>query len=106
MSALADTTHSRSDPDLLQYFRERGLVNLNELLQLVQIIAEQAKAFVQGYIARGQLRSRRGPGLQDMFLVEECTKPEFELQKFVREGAARSGFRQYALLLLSVGRRY
>jgi len=48
------------NPDLLQYLREGSLVYLDELLQLVEIIAEQTKAFVQGNVARRYLRSGCG----------------------------------------------
>ncbi len=40
---------------LFQYFREGGLIDLDELLQLVQVIAEKLEPFVECHIYRRQL---------------------------------------------------
>jgi hypothetical protein len=39
--------------NLFENLRESSLVNLDELLQLVEIIAEKSEPFVQSHITRG-----------------------------------------------------
>lgn len=53
VSAAGQEANDRKHPDLLQDLGEGGLVDLDELLQLVQVVAEQAEPFVKGDIARG-----------------------------------------------------
>lgn len=50
-SASSQDSHSRTNNDLLQYLRESGLIHFHKLLQLVQVITEQAEAFVECDIA-------------------------------------------------------
>lgn len=68
-------------PNLFQNLRKSRLVDFNELLQFVEVIAEQPKPLVQRDIARGQLRSRGGAVLQRAALVEQGAQAEFELHE-------------------------
>jgi hypothetical protein len=61
--------------NLFQNLGESSLVDFNKLLQLVEIVAEQAEAFVQSHIAGRQL------GLQRALLVEQGSEAEFELRE-------------------------
>lgn len=37
---------------LFQYFGEGGLIDLDELLQLVQVVAEKLEAFIERHVYR------------------------------------------------------
>jgi hypothetical protein len=67
--------------NLFQNLGESSLVDFNKLLQLVEIVAEQAEAFVQSHIAGRQLGGRRSAGLQRALLVEQGSEAEFELRE-------------------------
>jgi hypothetical protein len=67
--------------NLFQNLGESSLVDLNKLLQLVEIVAEQAEALVQSHIAGRQLGGGRSAGLQRALLVEQGSEAEFELRE-------------------------
>jgi hypothetical protein len=67
--------------NLFQNLGESSLVDFNKLLQLVEIVAEQAEAFVQSHIAGRQLGGGRSAGLQRALLVEQGSEAEFELRE-------------------------
>ena len=50
MSALDQDSGSGEVKDLFQDLGERRLVNLNELLKLVQVIAEQSESLIKSKI--------------------------------------------------------
>lgn len=59
--------------DLLQDLGECGLVDLDKLLQLVEVVTEQSKAFVERDIAGGQLGCMRRPRLKGPLLVQQSS---------------------------------
>ena len=67
--------------NLFQNLGESSLIDFNKLLQLVEIVAEQAEAFVQSHIAGRKLGGRRSAGLQRALLVEQGSEAEFELRE-------------------------
>jgi microcompartment protein CcmK/EutM len=90
--------------NLFQNLRESSLVDLNKLLQLVEIIAEQAEPFVQSHVARRQLGGGRRAGLERALLVEQGSEAEFELREKKIVRAMRLGWnREIAFSLTHFG---
>lgn len=58
-------------PNLLQNLGKSRLIDLDKLLQLVEIAAEQTKPLVQSNVSGGELRGRVGANLQGVLLVEQ-----------------------------------
>lgn len=65
--------------DLLQDFGESRLVDLNELLQFVKIVAEETEPFIESHVAGRELRRGCGSRLETSLLVLESAQTKFEL---------------------------
>jgi len=105
-SQLQSHEQSHNKPtNLFQNLREGSLVDLNKLLQLVEIVAEQAETLVQSHIAGRQLGGGRSAGLERALLVEQGSEAEFELREKKIVRAMRLGWNRVVIRLISYALR-
>lgn len=71
--------HQKGATHLLEDLREGSGVDLDKLLQLVEVIAEEAEGFFQDHVFRRELGDGDGLGLERSLLLQEGVEAQFQL---------------------------